>query len=122
MGLFKKIKNALAKTRDNFQRKMDTLFSKGEIDDEFYEELEDIMISSDVGVKTTMEISGELAKRVHKEKIRTADDARALLKDIITAHKFKVRVAAAKKFAKSDFKVLLNLGELVFEALTHFCG
>ncbi|MBR2052927.1 MAG: signal recognition particle receptor subunit alpha, partial [Clostridia bacterium] len=36
---------------------MDTLFSKGEIDDEFYEELEDIMISSDVGVKTTMEIS-----------------------------------------------------------------
>ena len=83
MGLFKKIKNALAKTRDSFQRKMDNLFSKGEIDDEFYEELEDIMISSDVGVKTTMEISGELAKRVHKEKIRTADDARALLKDII---------------------------------------
>ena len=85
MGLFKKIKNALAKTRDNFQRKMDNLFSKGEIDDEFYEELEDIMISSDVGVKTTMEISNELAKRVHKEKIRTADDARALLKDIIPA-------------------------------------
>lgn len=83
MGLFKKIKNALAKTRDNFQRKMDSLFSKGEIDDDFYEELEDIMISSDVGVSTAMEISSELANRVHKEKIRTAEDARALLKDII---------------------------------------
>ena len=38
MGLFKKIKAALTKTRENFRRKMDALFSRGEIDDEFYED------------------------------------------------------------------------------------
>lgn len=83
LGLFKKIKDALAKTRDSFRRKMDALFSKGEINDEFYEDLEDILISSDVGVKTSMEISADLADRVHKEKVRTAENAKSLLKTII---------------------------------------
>lgn len=83
LGLFKKIKEALAKTRDSFRRKMDALFSKGEINDEFYEDLEDILISSDVGVKTSMEISNELFQRVHKEKVRTAENAKNLLKTII---------------------------------------
>lgn len=84
MGLFKKLKQALTKTRDNFRKKMDSLLSRGEIDDEFYEELEDILISSDVGVKTSLMITDELAKRVHKEKIRSAEDARVLLKNIIS--------------------------------------
>ena len=83
MGLFKKIKAALTKTRENFRRKMDALFSRGEIDDEFYEELEDILISSDVGVKTSLEITEELSKRVHQQKVRSAEEARNLLKIII---------------------------------------
>ena len=83
MGLFKKIKAALTKTRESFRKKMDALFSRGEIDAEFYEELEDILISSDVGVKTSLEITDELSLRVHKEKVRTAEGARDLLKTII---------------------------------------
>lgn len=73
----------MGKTKENFCKKMDSLFSHGEINDEFYEELEDIMISCDVGVKTSMEISAELSARVHKEKVRTAQAARALLKQLI---------------------------------------
>ena len=83
MGLFKKIKAALTKTRENFRRKMDALFSRGEIDDEFYEELEDILISSDVGVKTSLEITEELSRRIHQQKVRSAEEARNLLKIII---------------------------------------
>lgn len=83
MGLFKKLKNALAKTHENFQKKLDKIFSKGEIDEDFYEELEDALISSDVGVKTSLELVEELSKQVHKLKIRNSEEARQLLKDII---------------------------------------
>lgn len=83
MGLFKKIAEALRKTREAFRRKLDALFSHGELNDEFYEELEDILISSDVGVESAMEICEELRTRARKEKLRTAEDVRGLLKEII---------------------------------------
>lgn len=84
MGLFKKIAEALRKTREAFRRKLDALFSHGELDDEFYEELEAILISSDVGVESAMEICEELRTRARKLKLRTAEDVRNLLKEIIT--------------------------------------
>ena len=56
MGLFKKIKAVLGKTRDGISKKLTELFAKDKIGEEFYEELEDVLISSDVSVKTTMEI------------------------------------------------------------------
>lgn len=83
MGLFKKIAEALRKTREAFRRKLDALFSHGELNDEFYEELEDILISSDVGVESAMEICEELRTRARKEKLRTAEDVRGLLKEVI---------------------------------------
>lgn len=83
MGLFKKIAEALRKTREAFRRKLDALFSHGELDDEFYEELEGILISSDVGVESSMEICEELRDRARKLKLRTAEDVRKLLKEII---------------------------------------
>ncbi len=83
MGLFKKIAEALRKTREAFRRKLDALFSHGELNDEFYEKLEDILISSDVGVESAMEICEELRTRARKEKLRTAEDVRGLLKEII---------------------------------------
>ena len=83
MGLFKKIVEALRKTREAFRRKLDALFSHGELDDEFYEELEGILISSDVGVESSMEICEELRDRARKLKLRTAEDVRKLLKKII---------------------------------------
>ena len=61
MGLFSKLKNVLSKTRDGISNKLFELFAKGKIGEEFYEELEDILISSDVSVSTTMEIVDEIA-------------------------------------------------------------
>lgn len=98
MGIFKKIKQALSKTRENFRRKMDALFSHGELDEDFFEELEDILISCDVGVKTSLEITETLRSEIRANKIRTADDARehlkVVLQNIIQPHQLEIEFPA----------------------------
>ena len=83
MGLFKKIGNALKKTREALARKIDALLSHGELDDDFYDELTDILISCDIGVRTSMDIVGSLRLEARKNKIRTAEDVKNELKKIL---------------------------------------
>lgn len=83
MGLFKKIGNALKKTRETIARKIDSLLSHGELDDDFYDELTDVLISCDIGVRTSMEIVENLRLRARKNKLRTAEDVKTELKNII---------------------------------------
>ena len=83
MGLFKKLGNALRKTREAIARKIDALLSHGEIDDDFYDELTDILISCDVGVKTSLDIVENLRIRARKNKIRNAEDVKNELKQIL---------------------------------------
>lgn len=85
MGLFKKFANALKKTREAFARKFDAILSHGQLDDDFYDELTDILISCDIGVKTSMEIVDELRLYARKNKIRTSDEVKSALKSILTA-------------------------------------
>ena len=81
MGLFGKIKAALAKTKDGIAKKLTSLFAKDKIGEEFYEELEDILISSDVSVKTAVEIVDEIRDTAIKEKCRDKDYVIGLLKN-----------------------------------------
>ena len=83
MGIFKKIGEALRKTRETFARKVDALLSHGELDDDFYDELTDILISCDIGVKTSLELVEELRVRARKTKLRNAEDVRKELKSIL---------------------------------------
>lgn len=83
MGLFKKIGQALKKTREAIGRKIDAILSHGQLNDEFYDDLCDILISCDVGVKTSMEIVEEIRAKAHKEKIRTAEDVKNALKQVL---------------------------------------
>ena len=83
MGFFKKISNALKKTRENIARKIDAILSHGELDDDFYDELTDILISCDVGVRTSMDIVDSLRINARKNKIRNSEDVKILLKKII---------------------------------------
>lgn len=83
MGLFKKIGNALKKTREALARKIDALLSHGELDDDFYDELTDILISCDIGVRTSMDIVESLRLEARKNKIRTAEDVKNELKKIL---------------------------------------
>ena len=83
MGLLKKIKEALRKTREAFSRKIDALLSHGELDDEFFEDLTDILVSCDLGVKPSMQIVDELIIYARKNKIRTAVEVKKALKTIL---------------------------------------
>ncbi len=80
MGLFSKLKSVLSKTRDGIGKKLNDLFAKNKLGEEFYESLEDILISSDVSVKTTMEIVDEIRETAIKEKCKDKDYVIDLLK------------------------------------------
>lgn len=83
MGIFKKIANALKKTREAFARKFDAILSHGELDDDFYDDLTDILVSCDMGVHTAMEVVDELRLYARKNKIRTSDEVKKALKLIL---------------------------------------
>ena len=84
MGLFDKIKKGLQKTRDAFSEKIeDLVMNYRELDDDFFEELTDILIMSDVGMKTTELIIDRLKQKVRAEKIKGTDNAREAIKQIV---------------------------------------
>lgn len=84
MGLFKKLGQALKKTREAVARKIDSLLSHGELDDDFYDELTEVLISCDIGVRTSMEIVDNLRVEARKTKLRNGEDVRNALKRILT--------------------------------------
>ncbi|MBE5936648.1 MAG: signal recognition particle-docking protein FtsY [Lachnospiraceae bacterium] len=83
-GLFQRLKNGLTKTRDNLVKGIDSLFQGfSEIDDDFYEELEEILIMADLGMNVTTDIIDNLKKKVKDEKIKEAAACKQLLIDTI---------------------------------------
>ena len=84
MGFFQRLKEGLFKTRKNMTDKVDELVENTEkIDDDFYEELTDILLLADVGVAATEDIIGKLKARVKSEGIKDAKVAREALKSIM---------------------------------------
>ena len=82
MGFFDKLKNGLGKTRDSLSDKMNNVFSGfRKVDEELLEELEEILIMSDIGVDTSMKVIGALRDRIKKEKITEEDGVRKALKE-----------------------------------------
>lgn len=82
-GLFGKLKERLTKTREGFVDKVEQIFTgAGKIDEDLYEELEDVLIQSDVGVNTTLELIGMLRKSVKERKISDP----AMLKGVMKEH------------------------------------
>ena len=81
MGFFGKLKAVLAKTRDGIAKKLNDLFAKNKLGDEFYDDLEDVLISSDVSVATATEIVEVIKDTAIKEKCRDKEYVTKLLKD-----------------------------------------
>ena len=82
MGFFDKLKNGLGKTRDNFNEKINNVFSSfRKVDEELLEELEEILIMSDIGVETSTEIISNLRERIKKEKINDEEGVKKALKE-----------------------------------------
>ena len=97
-GFFQKLVSGLTKTRDNIVTNMNSIFTGfTHIDDDFYEEIEEILIMGDLGVRTTDSIIENLKDTVKKNNIKEPEDCRQILIDSIkeqmyvgeTAYKFE---------------------------------
>ncbi len=83
MGFFKKVYERLAKTRENISRKFFAIFNSSVINDEFFDELECALVSSDMGAQVSSDVIEELRERVLAKRIKNADDIKSELKDIL---------------------------------------
>ena len=84
MGFFQRLKDGLFKTRGELTDKVDELVKNTRvIDDDFYDELTDILILADVGVPATTDIMDKLRQRVDEQKIKDADQAKEIFKQIL---------------------------------------
>ncbi|HPD88286.1 MAG TPA: signal recognition particle-docking protein FtsY [Oscillospiraceae bacterium] len=83
MSIFSKISAGLKKTRDSMQELFDGVFSGSNIDDSFYDELEEALLLADAGVSTASAVCDELRKRVKAEHITEPEQARETMQQII---------------------------------------
>ena len=84
MGFFDKIKAGLTKTRDALSNTLGSVFSGfSEIDDDFYDELEECLILADLGVETASKATDRLRKAVREQHLKTTEEAKTALKAIL---------------------------------------
>ncbi|NLK95633.1 MAG: signal recognition particle-docking protein FtsY [Clostridiales bacterium] len=104
--IFEKLKTGLAKTRDGLTDKINEALKLAvSIDDDLYEELEEILITSDIGMDTTMEIIERLRKKIREEKINDTELVIPALKEII-----KNMLTEGVENKSEDKKVMLIIG------------
>ena len=83
MGFFSRLFSGMQKTKKSFGEKLKYIFTGNDIDEEFYEELEFILLSSDVGMAATEEIIERLRTETKLRKLKSTDQCKKLLKEII---------------------------------------
>ena len=84
MGFFDKIKAGLTKTRDALAGTLGSVFSGfSEIDDDFYDELEESLILADLGVDTSVKATDRLRKVIREQHLKTTEEAKTALKEIL---------------------------------------
>jgi fused signal recognition particle receptor len=105
-----KFKEGLTKTRDVFVDRVEDLFSRRKkIDEEFYEELEEILIGADVGVNTVLKLIDNLRAEVKKRKIENPTDLQPVLSEMLIAL-LKGEEKAALNLAPSGLTIILFVG------------
>ena len=83
MGIFNKLFGALKKTKEGFGSKLRVLFAKNKLGDEFYEELEELLIESDVSVSTAMEVVERVKEQAIDEKLKDGEYVTELLRSVL---------------------------------------
>lgn len=81
MGFFSKLFEGLKKTKSALSQKLSMIFGKGELTDDFFEELEYVLISADIGVQTSNDIIQEVKNICKKDKIKTQNEFNEILKN-----------------------------------------
>lgn len=84
MGFFDKLKEGLGKTKKTFDEKINNVFSSfKKVDEELLGELEEVLVTSDIGMETSIEIIDKLRTKIKKEKIEDEQDVKKALKEIM---------------------------------------
>ena len=84
MGFFDKLKSGLTKTKDSFNDKINDVFSNfRKVDEDMLEELEEVLIMSDIGVDTSVKIIDELRTKIKKEKLQDEESVKSALKSVM---------------------------------------
>jgi fused signal recognition particle receptor len=79
-----RLKSGLSKTRDNFSKKLAGVFGGGKIDEDLYEELETILLSSDIGIPATHELLGKIRNKVRLKDLKDGAQLKLALQESIT--------------------------------------
>ena len=86
MSFFDKLKKGLNKTKESFDDKINGVFSNfRRVDEDFLEELEEVLIMSDIGMDTSVKIVDNLRKKIKKENIKDEEEVKAALREIMQA-------------------------------------
>jgi len=106
-GLYQKLKDGLTRTRNNFTAKIDSILSLGrKIDDELFEELEEILILADVGISTTEKIIENIKIKAKEQKIKEADK----IKDLLAEEIYNIMEANERPFNITSPTLILIVG------------
>ncbi len=82
MGFFDKLKQGLTKTKTSFDEKINNVFSSfRKVDEEFLDELEEVLVMSDIGIETSIKIISNLRERIKKEKIQDEEEVKQALRE-----------------------------------------
>ena len=107
-GFFAQLKAGLTKTRENFAEKVEQVFTgRKKIDEELFEELEEVLIRSDVGVNTSFELVERLRKEVKQRKVSEPSELTQVLKELIAE---LLGEEAQLSFAKQGPSIILVVG------------
>lgn len=110
-GFFAKLKDGLSKTRDQFTSNLKNLFTTNvKIDDDLYDELEEILISADIGMTSTVEIVDELREEIKKRSIKDVDLIYPVLKEIMTRKLDEKNLDNDLKLKDNELSVILVIG------------
>lgn len=110
-SFFDKLKKGLTKTRDSFTSSLTNLFTRNvKIDDDLYDELEEILISADIGMSSTIEIVDELRGEIKKQSIKESDKIYPVLKEIMIKKLDEKNLDNEVKFEKGKLTVILVIG------------
>lgn len=83
MGFFSRLKEGLKNTKKSFSEKLKYVFTGNDIDEDFYEELEFVLISADLGAETTEQILDTLREEAKKRKLKKTEECKSVLKEIL---------------------------------------
>ena len=121
VGFFKRLVNGLTKTRDSIVAGIDSIFSGySNIDDDFYEEIEEILVMGDIGINTTIKIIDHLKERVAEEHITDPAECKRLLIESIkkqmdvgdTAYEFENRKSVVLVIGVNGVGKTTSVGKL----------